>query len=118
MTAEELTALGLPFADTSPETCLMAEAALEWLQTHTTLEFDASDAESVKGLPAGARLFLVKFTELQSASGGITSESIAGMSQSFDTANNNALLWQFARELLGDVLRSGVRFRPARRWSR
>lgn len=115
MTAEDLKSAGIPISGENAD--LYAEAALDWMQEHTTLEFDRSDAESLAALPACAKLFIVKFTETVRMKQGVASQSIEGLSQSFDTTDKSALIWQLANGLLGAYIKSQVRVTPAmRRW--
>jgi len=96
---------------------LQAEAALDWMLEHTTLTFRKDDAESIKALPACAKLFVVKYSEALSLREGVASQSIEGLSMSFDTTNKANLLWQLAHNLLDGYLKSTVRVHPAkRRW--
>ena len=99
---------------------LLADAALDWLKRNTRLEFDGAEPESVKALPAGARVFISRFVEAMEDSGYVVSESMAGMSQTFQTGGKSALLLQLARELIGpELLTAGtVAFGPrVNRWA-
>ena len=112
MTVEELKALNLPI-EADAITCLYVGAAIDWLISNTTLEIDkASLKESVAALPDGAKLFLCRYCEVMSTDGNVTSESIAGMSQTFGTASKASQLWQIASELIGAYLKSQVRSVP------
>lgn len=106
MTVEELQVLDLPM-EANTETALYAEAAIDWINSNTTLEIDKTDLfASVATLPAGAKLFICKYYEVMVTGGtGISSESIGGMSQSFSTESKNTLLWQLASELLSGYLK-------------
>lgn len=84
---------------------LMINAALEWLTENTTI-----DTEDIEHLPFGARLFLIKFCELNGTQSGVASESIEGLSLSYSTSDTNALLWDIADRLLGKYLKGQVRF--------
>lgn len=97
--------LDLPLESTSE---LFVSSAIEWLGNNTTL-----DVESLETLPDSARLFIVKYAELMQNNGGVTSESIAGMSQSFDTKALYASIWEYATSLLGSYLKSQVQFKSA-----
>lgn len=90
-------------------------AALEWIAENTTLEVDASDPEAYSSLPACAKLFVQKFGELMNQKAGVSSQSIEGLSLSFDTANRTALIWELANSLLGRYMRSQVTVTPAKR---
>jgi hypothetical protein len=88
------------------------------VQKNTVLEFDKDNDEDLKALPACVRLFLVKFVDINSVSGGVASESIEGLSQSFDTTNKGTLIWQYAEELLSGYLKTRIRFVAATdRWN-
>lgn len=97
---------------------LLGNAALEWMKENTKLEFDPADVSSLTGLTAGAKFFIQKYEEVMSLSAGITSESIAGMSQSFDT-DKTSLLLKYARDLIGSKYVTGglasARFVPAKK---
>ena len=117
MSAEELIAAGIPLSGKDSVTVLYAEAALEWMQQNTTLEFDKNDAGTISELPASAKLFVVKYIETIRRREGVASQSIEGMSQSFVTTDKGTLLWQLATTYLGAYLKSQVRVTPAkRRW--
>ena len=117
MTAEQIELLGLGIAPIDERVILVIASGLEWLKANTTLEFDMENDEDLKALPHSVRLFLVKFFDVQMMSTGVSSESIEGLSQSFDTGNKNALLWQFAQELLSEHLKSSVRAVPTlKKW--
>lgn len=117
MTAEQLIAAGIPLSGNDAITTLQAEAALDWMQENTILQFDKTDGGSIKALPACAKLFVVKYCEAIGMREGVASQSIEGLSVSFDTTNKSAVLWQLARNLLGKYLKSQVHVFPAkRRW--
>ena len=117
MTHEELKAAGIPLAEGDVMAVLKAEAALDWMKEHTTLEFDKGSAESIKALPSCAKLFVVKYSEALSLKQGVASQSIEGLSMSFNGNDQAALIWQLANSLLGAYLKSQVRVFPAkRRW--
>lgn len=116
MTAENIKEIGIPCDDMSEKTCLMVECAVEWLAAHTTLQIDVNDIETLKKLPACAKLFILKYTEISDRSAGVTSESIGGMSQSFDVSSSNQdLIWDLAEESLSNYLKSRGSFIPAKR---
>lgn len=113
MTGEEC---GLPIKDT-PQNILAMKAALEWMLNNTTLTFDTTNIEEIKALPSGARLFILKFVDIMSMGTGVTSESIAGMSQSFDTSSQKMLIMRYAAELLGGYMKSSLQVNQAsNRW--
>ena len=117
MTIEELNSLNLPISNPTTETVFYIEAALEWLEKNTTLEFDKTDIETIKALPAGAKLFLYRYSDIMDANTLIQSESIGGMSQSFKTSSRNDLLMDLANDLLSGYLKSSFSFIPAvKKW--
>lgn len=117
MKAEELIAAGIPISGGDAVAVLRAEAALDWMLENTTLQFDKAKTASIEALPACAKLFVVKFCEVIKTHEGVASQSIEGLSQSFNTADKGAVLWQLANTLLGAYLKSQVHVFPAkRRW--
>ena len=118
MTIEEIKTLGIPNIDYCEYACLLVESGLQWLLNNTKLEFDIHNVEEIKELPPNVKLFLLKFIDLMRISTGVTSESIEGMSQSFDSSGKDLLLRQYALELLGkDLMISDLKFYPAvRKW--
>lgn len=116
MTIEQIESLNLGI-QIDEKTMLIVESALEWVKENTTLEFDIEDIEDIKALPKSVRLFILKFFDIQTLSTGISSESIEGLSQSYDTSDKSTMLWQFAEELLGAWLKSRIKFVSAgKRW--
>jgi hypothetical protein len=118
MNAEELIAAGIPLSGNDAMELLRAEAALDWMAESTTLQFDKADAKSLEALPACAKLFVVKFGETMRLRSGVTSQSIEGMSQSFDSGSStDDLIMSLAKSLLGKYLKSQVTvFQAKRRW--
>ena len=117
MTVEQIKLLKLGIEPVDERTALIVESGLEWVKAHTTLEFDINNNEDLTALPSAVRLFLVKFHDVNALSAGIASESIGGLSQSFDNGDKSAMIWQFAQELLNPYLKSRVSFVSAqRRW--
>lgn len=117
MTTEQIESLGLDIP-INARSKLIIESGLEWVKENTTLEFDINSGEGVDTLPPSVKLFIVKFFDVQMLSVGVTSESIQGLSQSFDTSDKNALIWQIAEELLYPYLKSRIRFVTAKkRWN-
>lgn len=114
MTIEEWQEVALPI-EITPENLLTLEAGLEWILEKTTIEFDPNIPKEIESLPARARLFLMKFLEISTESSGISSESIGGMSQSFDTGSRDSRLWKEAEILLSGLLKSQVIFVTAKR---
>ena len=96
---------------------LVGNAALEYIAENTSLEVDLNDVGTLDALPFSAKLFVLKYDEIVSASSVVVSESIEGLSQSFNTSDKSALLWQAAEQLLSSYLKSRIQFIPAqRRW--
>lgn len=100
-----ITRLSLPLDSTDE---LAVSSAIAWLKENTTL-----DTDNLENLPSEARLFVVKYCEILSASGGVTSESIAGMSQSFDSKTLTQKIWEYANALIPQYLKSQVSFKSA-----
>ena len=115
MTAQQIELLELDIAPIDNRAILIVGSGLEWLMKNTTLEFDMNKDEDLKALPYCAKLFLVQFFDINDRVGGVSSESIEGLSQSYDTTSKNDLIWQSAEELLSDYLKPRVRFVPAQR---
>ena len=116
ITAEQLTKAGIPVAEGDAVAALHAEAALDWILANTTIQFDKADAAAIKALPACAKLFVVKYGEIMERKAGVTSESIEGLSQSFDASENTvSSIWAQANALLSGYMKSQVRVTPARR---
>lgn len=115
MTQQQIELLHLGVAPIDDRVILVIESGLEWVKNNTTLEFDVNIDEDLIALPSAVKLFLVKFLDVQMLSVGVVSESIEGLSQSFDTGDKNAMIWQFAEELLSPYLKSRVRFITAQK---
>lgn len=98
-----LEAIGLP--DTE-ENKLYAESAVEWLKRNTTVEVDNIDTST----SSTVKLFILKFSELMAIGTGVSSESISGLSQSYDNGQSlEAKIYALATALLGtDCLKSTV----------
>lgn len=112
MTKEQVESLKLGIAPLDDRAILIVESGIDWLKKNTTL-----DCGNIGALPACARLFLVKFFDINSLSVGVSSESIEGLSLSFDTSKKTDLIWDAAEELLSDYLKGRVRFVPAfKKW--
>lgn len=117
MKAEDLIAAGIPISGSDASAVLRAEAALDWMKENTTLQFDKADAASIEALPACAKLFVEQYSDIIKQPVGVASQSIEGLSMSFDTTEKSTMLWQIARNLLGPYLKSQVHVYPAkRRW--
>ena len=117
MNAAELIAAGIPLAGEDAVSVLKAEAALDWVQENTTLEFDKGNAETLSALPSSVKLFVLKYSEMLSLKQGVASQSIEGLSMSFNGNDQTAQIWQLANALLRPYLKTQVRAFPAkRRW--
>lgn len=116
MTAAELISAGIPIADGDVIAALRAEAALDWLAEYTTLQFDKAHPETIAALPACAKIFILKYSEVMKRKSGLVSQSIEGMSMSFGSDSSFAgNIWQLANGLLGGYIKSQVRVFPARK---
>ena len=115
MNAQELIDAGIPLSGTDAMSALHAEAALDWMTDNTTLLFDKADIASIEALPACAKLFVVKFSEVAGMREGVSSQSIEGLSLSFNSTDKSEVVMQLARTYIGAYLRSQVRVYPARR---
>ncbi len=105
-------------AETDPKSLIIIESALEWVKEHTTLDFDINNDDDLEALPSCVRLFVIRFLELNQLSAGVTSESIEGLSQAFDTSKKADLIWDYANELLSAYLISPIKFVTAqRKWN-
>lgn len=97
---------------------LIGNAALEWLSENTTFTVDLNDATTLESLPFAAKLFISKYDEIISASSVVQSESIEGLSQSFNTGDKSTLLWQTAEQLISSYLKGRIKFVAAtRKWN-
>lgn len=112
--AAALIGAGIPISVNDDAATLRAVAALEWMKENTTLEFSMDDPESIKALPATAKLFVTKYGEVLSMKQGVASQSIEGLSMSFASTDKTTMIWELASALLGGSLRQ-ARFIPARR---
>ncbi|MBP3629894.1 MAG: hypothetical protein J6J23_00185 [Clostridia bacterium] len=117
MTIEQVESLDLGIMPIDTKTKIVIESGLEWVKENTTLEFDINTGEGLELLSPSVKLFLIKFFDIQMLSVGVSSESIEGLSQSYDTTDKNTLIWQVAEGLLYPYLKSRVRFVSAqKRW--
>lgn len=116
ISAETLISAGIPIATKDATDLLMANAAIEWLAENTTIEVKPDDPESIKELPASAKLYVSKYVEILSVNPGVSSQSIEGLSLSFNTTDKATMLWQLASTLLGPYLRQVRVFPAKRRW--
>lgn len=95
--------LGLP---ATAENRLYIAGAYQWLSDNTTM--DMSDPYNI---PPVALLFMLQYVDvIQRIGGGIASESLGGMSQSFTTGSGSlwAAINDLANSLLWPYLKSNV----------
>lgn len=117
LTSEQVQSLKLGITPINEKAVLIVESGLEWVKANTTLEFDLNNEEEIKALPSSVRLFLLKFFELNKNRAGVSSESISGLSQSFNSGDISVMIWQIAEELLYPYMKSRVTFISAsNRW--
>ena len=117
MTKEQVEKLKLGIAPVDERTIIMIESGLRWVLTNTTLEFDIDNDNDLEALQPNVKLFLIHYFDIMSMRPGVSSESISGLSQSFDTSDKSVLIWQYATDLLGEWLKSQMSFYQAkRRW--
>lgn len=105
LTNKQIESLNIGINTEDPTAVLQAQAAIEWLADHTKI-----NTTQIEKLPACAKLFIVKFCEINNLQSGVASESIEGLSQSFNTSDKESMLWDIANTLLGSYLISRVRF--------
>jgi hypothetical protein len=90
---------------------------LHWVLDNTTLDFDINNDDDLKALHPNVKLFLIQYFDIMSMNPSVSSESISGLSQSFNTTDKSTLIWQYANELLSPWLKSQMLFYQAkRRW--
>lgn len=89
---------------------LAGNAAIEWIADNTTI-----DTTDITTLSASARLFIKKYCELDQKPIGIASESIEGLSQSFQQDSGEEAIWDLAQKYIGQHLKSRVSFITAQR---
>ena len=117
LSIEQVESLGLGISPITAKTCLLVESGLVWVAKNTNIKIKLTD-EGLQELSAGVRLFVVKYIEIMSLRAGISSESISNLSQSFTSVDVSAMLWDVARELIGDELNSGLQvFNAVNKWT-
>lgn len=113
MTQNEVESLKLGITPIDDRTILIVESGIDWLKQNTTINCD-----DVTALPSCARLFLVRFAEINANNIMVQSEAIEGLNQSFKSDSINNLIWNCAEELLNPYLVSRCRFITATdRWT-
>lgn len=110
LTAEQLNSLNLVIDTDDEKEVIMANAALEWIGEHTTI--DITDLEN---LPSGAKLFILEFCDMNSIPYGVASESISGLSQSFTSGNKANMIWDLAYTYLSSYVKSQLNFIPTQK---
>lgn len=111
MTASDFIDAGITIEDTNIAV-LYAEAALDWIENNTTLVVERSNLAS---LPAGAKLFIFEYGRIMKQDKTVASESLGGMSQSFNTESRENMLYDLASEFLGKYMKSQVKVISAKR---
>jgi hypothetical protein len=111
MTREQAEKLNLGIAPLDTKSIIIIESGIEWIKENTTLELD------LEALHANVKLFLIHYFDVMSMTAGVSSESISGLSHSFDTSNKDNQIWQYAETTLGPWLKSQMTFCQAKkRW--
>ena len=115
ITIEQIEALGIGIAPIDTRVQLETEAAIDWMKNNTTLNLDINNPDT---FPAGAKLFILSYFDIDMMRAGIASESIEGLSQSFRDIDKSAALWGLAEQYLSEYLKGGqVKFISAsQRW--
>ncbi len=117
MTREQVENLKLGIMPIDERTVILIESGLNWVLSNTSLKFDINNDNDLKALHSNVKLFLIHYFDVMSMTAGVSSESISGLSQSFDTTDKSTLLWRYAHELLGEWLNSQMTFYQAKsRW--
>lgn len=117
MTDKQVENLKLGIEPVDARSILLIESAFNWINDNTTLSIDYNDDQALSKLSPNVKLFVLKYFDLMTLPTGVASESIEGLSQSYNTTNKSDLLWQYATELLGNYLKSQMTFTCAkRRW--
>ena len=113
LTEENLITMGFTANSVSVDDVLYFFSAIDWLRDNTDFSFGEDvSVEDISNLPHSAKLFIIKFISMLKSGAlsgsNVTSESIGGMSKSYDSSiNASANLWQIAKELLGKHLIKG-----------
>ena len=119
MTETQVKNLKLGIEPIDARTILLVESAFNWMNDNTTLVIDYNDDDTLATLTPNMKLFVIKYIDIMNLSAGVTSESIEGLSQSYDTSSKSNLLWQYANELLGNYMKSQMSFTCSKsRWKR
>lgn len=100
-----------PLEPDDPMAVFYLDAAQAWIEKNTTFVFMA-DQE----LPGGVKAFLVQYCQTMDQGGGVHSESIAGMSQTFKNESLENLIREWAAALLPEYYSNGRFISAKRRW--
>lgn len=113
ITAEVIANAGISIDSDDLTALNIVDAALDYIAENSTIKVDKSDLSS---LPAAAKIFIVKFSEIINRT-GISSESMSGMSQSFESGSTDSLLLDLFNTLLGKYAKSQMHIvQCTRRW--
>ena len=110
LTKEQINSLELDIDTEDKKEVRNAQAAVEWLEIHTSI-----DTTDIENLPARAKSFIEQYCEIMGLHSGVASESIGGLSQSFNSGEKNALIWDLATTLLSGDIKSQINFIPAQK---
>jgi hypothetical protein len=117
MTVEQVENLKLGIMPIDDRVVLIVESAIDWINRNTTLNIDCNNDDDLSKLQPCVKLFICGFFDVATINVGVTSESIEGLSQSFNTADKNLMIWDLANTYLSDYL-NNVRFVMAKnRWN-
>lgn len=115
MTKEQVEKLKLGISPIDDKVILTISGGINWINKNTLLVVNIDDESSITN---EVKLFLTYYFDIMSIRPGVSSESISGLSQSFNSSNKNDLLLQYAETIFGeDNLKSQMSFYQAkRRW--
>ena len=117
MTKEQVEKLNLGIIPVDSRTIIMVESAFNWINDNTTLHIDCNSDDVLNSLDGNIKLFIINYIDIMNLRPGISSESLGGMSQSFENISKSDLLWQYAYELFGNYVKSQMSFVTAKsRW--
>ncbi len=117
----DMSGKSLPLDMDDPMVVLYLEAGKAWVEKNTSFVFDTLpedwQSEGFMGLPGGVKAFLVKYCEEMAQGGGVQSESVAGMYQTFTHESQESRICAWAAALMPQYYKS-AHFVPAEgRWS-
>lgn len=117
MTKEQVEKLDLGIVPIDSRTIIMVESAFNWINDNTRIYIDYNSDDVLNALEGNVKLFVINYVDIMNLRPGVSSESLGGMSQSFDNSSKSDLLWQYAYELFGNLLKSQMSFVTAKsRW--